>query len=114
MKQFSKAKFGEQITMLREKAKISQKLLSEKAGVSESSIQRIEAGDGNPELNTLIGLADYFKVPITELFANQPSSPESLKLISLFGRVSDRHRSLVIGTLESFAALNKPEGISKS
>ena len=49
------------------KAEVSRKELSERTGISTSTIESIEIGRREPGIKTLIALADYFDVSIDYL-----------------------------------------------
>lgn len=49
------------------KAEVSRKELSERTGISTSTIESIEIGRREPGIKTLIALADYFNVSIDYL-----------------------------------------------
>ncbi len=52
---------------LRKKLNISQTEVSNKIGVPQSSYSHFEIGRSEPSIETLIKLADFFKVPIDAL-----------------------------------------------
>ena len=53
---------------LRKNAKLSQKQLADKIGVSQSMIARIEAGERDPRTDIKIKLASFFNVSVEWLF----------------------------------------------
>lgn len=50
-----------QMNALRKKQKMSQSMLAQKLGTTQSNIARMEAGRQNFSLNTLVRLAEIFK-----------------------------------------------------
>lgn len=54
---------------LREKRFLSQRALALRAGVSQQTIVRLEAGNGTPAWKTINALADALGVPPSELIA---------------------------------------------
>jgi len=60
--------FGKRLKELRKKAGWSQQKLAEKAGLSYNVITKIEQGAAkNPNIQTMIKLADAFEVKLDEL-----------------------------------------------
>lgn len=56
------------IKKLRKKHQLSQEQLAQKAGITYSTLIKIESGSNkNPTLETLTKLADVFKIKIDEL-----------------------------------------------
>ena len=59
---------GKQLKELRKKSGWSQQMLAEKAGLSYNVITKIEQGASkNPNIQTMIKLADAFQISIDEL-----------------------------------------------
>lgn len=56
---------GELIAQRREELKLSQSLLSEKTGLPQADISRIECGKSNPTLNTLEKILDALQMRMT-------------------------------------------------
>ena len=52
----------------REEQQISQRQLSERTGIAQADISRIESGNANPTLDTLKRLADGLGLTLTLLF----------------------------------------------
>ena len=52
----------------REEQKISQRQLSEKTGIAQADISRIETGDGNPTLRTLQKIAEGLGMRLELIF----------------------------------------------
>ncbi len=63
----NKNKFKANLKQLRQDLGLSQKELSIKTGISQSTIARWENGDRTPEMNYLIILAKFFGVSIDYL-----------------------------------------------
>ena len=61
-------KFGKRVRTIRQKKKLSQKGLAEKAGLHRTFIGMIERGERNLTLKNIKKLADALKVDIIELF----------------------------------------------
>lgn len=56
------------IRQLRERKGVGLRELARLSGVGLATLSRIESGEGNPRLNTLIRLAEVLDVSIQELF----------------------------------------------
>lgn len=56
---------GELIAQRREELKLSQSSLSEKTGLPQADISRIECGKSNPTLNTLEKILDVLQMRMT-------------------------------------------------
>ena len=54
--------FRQRLQGLREKRRISRKVLSELCGLSSDAIRRYERGESEPNLTSLIRIADFFEV----------------------------------------------------
>lgn len=55
------------IRELRKQAKLSQKMMAEKIGVSRQAITKWETGLGVPDIENLVAIADLFKLSLDEL-----------------------------------------------
>ena len=60
-------KLGQRVKVLREERGISQVLLCEMAAISRSQLTRLEKGDLNITMNTLVSLANAFEIDPKEL-----------------------------------------------
>ena len=66
---------GERIYRLRTERGMSQGDLAEALSVSRQSVSKWETGAAAPDLDTLIALADYFRVPMDELLGRTLEQP---------------------------------------
>lgn len=57
------------LDIVRAEKNMSIRALSEKSGVAKSHIQRIEAGETNPTIETMCKLAKALDVSVNELFS---------------------------------------------
>ena len=57
----------------REEQKISQRQLSERTGIAQADISRIETGNGNPTLKTLQKIAEGLGMKLELVFTPLPS-----------------------------------------
>lgn len=64
--------FQTKLLKLRQEFNLSQKQLAEKIGVSQASINYWEKGQRTPSIDAVQKLADFFKIPISELL--EPST----------------------------------------
>jgi transcriptional regulator with XRE-family HTH domain len=53
--------------------------LSRRSGVARGTIAALEAGDGNPRLETLYALADALGAPLSDLLERPPSGPHVVR-----------------------------------
>ena len=67
----SKMKFSENLRQLREKQGLKQKELAEKLEISLRAYQYYERNEREPQLSTLIRIADYFDVSLDELVGRE-------------------------------------------
>lgn len=54
--------FRQRLQMLREKRRISRKVLSELCGLASDAIRRYECGESEPSMTSLMAIADFFEV----------------------------------------------------
>ena len=59
--------FRRRLQWLREKKRISRRVLSELCGLNSDAVRRYERGEVEPKLSSLIALADYFGVSVDYL-----------------------------------------------
>jgi len=59
--------FSRHLTKTREAVGLSKNELSERAGLSQSYLVRLEQGQRNPTLETLVRLAHGLEIPLVEL-----------------------------------------------
>ena len=59
--------FRERLRYLREKKRISRRVLSELCGLHSNAVRRYERGESEPTLHSLVALAEYFEVTVDYL-----------------------------------------------
>lgn len=59
--------FSQSLKHYRQLYKITQKQMAEKLGMTPNAYQKYELGTREPNLNTLIQIADIFKLPLDDL-----------------------------------------------
>lgn len=62
------SKFSENLQRLRERRRVSRRVLSELCGLSKNRIARYERGEQVPTSDALRSLADFFGVSMDELW----------------------------------------------
>lgn len=63
--------FPEHLSVLRKQVGLSQKELAEKIGISWRGYQNYELGVREPQLSTLVALADFYGLSLDELVCHQ-------------------------------------------
>ncbi len=61
------SEFSVRLRQLRERRRISRRVLSELCGLSKSAVCRYERGERAPEISDAMALADYFEVSLDYL-----------------------------------------------
>ena len=105
----------ENLKRLREEAGVSQKLLAEAIGVSQQSINKYENHNIEPDIGTMIRIADYFNTSVDYLIGHtdirrkiesvdsyQLNKQES-KVIDRFRTLSRKQRDWVVTVIDSYA-----------
>ena len=59
--------FRERLQYLRERRRISRKVLSELCGLYSDAVRRYERGEAEPDMKSLIAIAEFFEVSIDYL-----------------------------------------------
>ena len=54
--------FRQRLQMLREKQRISRRVLSELCGLASDAVRRYERGESEPSMESLMAIADFFEV----------------------------------------------------
>ena len=62
-----KVNFGENLKMLRQEQNISQPVIAKLCNTTVATVSRWENGVNEPDIATLIELADFFKVSLDDL-----------------------------------------------
>ena len=61
------SKFAERLRKLREERKMKRYILSQACGLHSDAIRRYERGEAEPDLQSLIAIADFFEVSLDYL-----------------------------------------------
>ncbi|HLN58309.1 MAG TPA: helix-turn-helix transcriptional regulator [Thermoanaerobaculia bacterium] len=87
---------GSRIRELRKGRRLTQTELSEKIGVAQSDLSRMEQGEYKVGLDTLFKLLQVFDLKIGEFFGeSETSGPEDRELVSEYRELSDEARQEV-------------------
>ncbi len=81
MKQFEETArlLGKRIWDLRKQAGLSQEELAEGADVSLDACGRLERGEGNATLKTMVGISEAFRISLSELFQLRQGKQDPIK-----------------------------------
>ncbi len=60
-------KFSQRLRQLRERKKVSRKVLSELCGLNSDAVRRYECEEAEPTLHSLVAIAEYFEVSVDYL-----------------------------------------------
>jgi len=102
------------LKVLREDANVTQKQLADAVGVSQQSINKYENHNIEPDIDTLIRIADYFNTSIdyligfsdirrkTEAVKPYDLNQEEAKLIDQYRHLSKKQKQCVSLILESY------------
>ena len=63
--------FGKRVQQLRERKRISRKVLSELCGLHSDAVRRYERGEQEPTAHALIALADFFECSVDFLLGRE-------------------------------------------
>ncbi len=85
-----------QINKLRRERDISQKELANYLNVSQAQISKYESGLNEPDIGTLIKLAEFFHVSLDTLLDINPGKEISKKeIMDLFCKCSDEDKTII-------------------
>lgn len=97
---------------LRECDNISQRQLADKIGVSQQSINKYENHNIEPDIETLIRIADYFNTTVDNVIGHStstnldsqgvPISAEESRIINSYRRLSDKQKQSIVLILENY------------
>jgi transcriptional regulator with XRE-family HTH domain len=87
---------GSRIRELRKGRRLTQTELSEKIGVAQSDLSRMEQGEYKVGLDTLFKLLQVFDLKISEFFGeSETAGPEDRELVSSYRELSEEARQEV-------------------
>jgi transcriptional regulator with XRE-family HTH domain len=100
---------GQKIRQLRKERKLTQVELSQRLGIQQSDLSRMEQGEYRVSLDTLFRILAEFKVGIGEFFedvAKDSVTPRDVQLVQQFNALPDD----VQREVEDFIAFKKSQG----
>ena len=100
---------GQKIRQLRKEHKLTQVELSQRLGIQQSDLSRMEQGEYRVSLDTLFRILAEFKVGIGEFFedvARESITPRGVQLVQQFNSLPDEAQREV----ESFIAFKRSKG----
>ena len=95
---------GKQIQLLRQRHNLTQKELAEIINSSQNYLSDLETGKKRPSLDYYITIANYFKVSLDQLFADELSMKKNIIIDSVvlkMGYMSEKEQKLVLEMVES-------------
>lgn len=95
---------GKQIQLLRQRHNLTQKELAEIINSSQNYLSDVETGKKRPSLDYYITIANYFKVSLDQLFADELSMKKNIIIDSVvlkMGYMSEKEQKLVLEMVES-------------
>jgi len=104
------------LKILREEAGISQKALAESIGVSQQSINKYENHNIEPDIETMIRIADYFNTSVDYLIGHTDVrrkieavqayelNTAERKIIDRYRKLSAKQKSCVATVIDSYDA----------
>lgn len=63
--------FSQRLQQLRERKRISRRVLSELCGLNSDAVRRYERGEAEPTLHSLVAIAEYFEVSVDYLIGKE-------------------------------------------
>ncbi len=95
------------IRELREERYLTQKQLGDKIGSAQKNVSNWENGVTEPDLASIVRLADFFEVTLDELFGRVPPqraiSRAEVKLFKKVTDLTDEQKKSLLGFLEKFS-----------
>jgi len=105
-------RFGKQLQRLRTRRGLTQEQLAVTAGLSRTFLTRLELGQHDPSLSTLVRLGKSLRVSVTELLGESVSAPQWWQVGQDRFATREDAENLARTAGEMFVAryLNKPGG----
>ena len=89
---------GERIRYYREKSNMSQNMLADKAGISQSHLRRVELGESRITVDHLEMICDALGITLKDFFDTPNDKSE---ISSILSNLSSKQKSLLIEFLKS-------------
>lgn len=97
----------ENLRTLRAESGVTQKQLADAVGVSQQSINKYENHNIEPDVETLIRIADFFHISVDYLIGHATPSTElsvaETRLLAQYRRLSKKQRECVSLILQTFS-----------
>lgn len=97
----------ENLRTLRAESGVTQKQLADAVGVSQQSINKYENHNIEPDVETLIRIADFFHISVDHLIGHAMPSTElsvaETRLLAQYRRLSKKQRECVNLILQTFS-----------
>lgn len=95
------------IRELREEAQMTQKQLADRISNMQRNVSNWEQGVSEPDLQTVVAIADIFNVSLDELFGREQADIQvrdnaDNKLVAAVRRLSSEQKSALYNMLQSF------------
>lgn len=97
----------ENLKLLRERNHVTQRQLAEAIGVSQQSVNKYENHNIEPDIQTLVQIADYFGTSVDHLIGrsgggNPVLSDAECELIRQYRMLTPRQRECVSNVIDSY------------
>jgi len=107
--------FGERLTQIRKKKKLSQADVGKLLEIDGDAYGRYERNEVKPSIEMAAKIADVFKVSLDYLIGKTDLEfdDDTLKRIEEISKLSDKNKEVVYIFLDSFLATNKMQSFLK-
>lgn len=105
--------FGDRITLLRKKKKLTQEQLAEQVGISAKELSEYEGDAASPSLNVAIQIADILDTSLDFLACRVDDQP-SLQLLTWSAEIdslSDKTKNVLFEALDAIINFDKAKGL---
>ena len=97
---------GQIVKKKREQAGLSQNMLAKKAGISQASLNALEAKTNNPSVETVFMLAAALECTVSELLGEKPADAAFLThrqqaLLDVFQQLNDTGKDFLLAQAQS-------------
>lgn len=107
--------FGERLTQVRKKKKLSQAEVGKLLGMDGDAYGRYERNEVRPSIETAARIAEVFDISLDYLIGKTDSEFDEaiLKRMEELSKLSDKNKEIVYTFLDSFIATNKMQALLK-
>ena len=97
---------GQIVKKKREQAGLSQNMLAKKAGISQASLNALEAKTNNPSVETVFLLASALDCTVSELLGETPAeasplTPRQQQLIGIYAQLNEAGKEFLLSQAQS-------------